>query len=40
MERTEHYALMAKELGKVKDDCLGRHPTLREDNILQFEAGL
>lgn len=38
--KVEHYRFTVNEVKKVREECLNRHPTLREDKIVEFERAL
>ena len=38
--RTTHYGYMAKEVARSREECIMRHPSLREDRLEQFEAAV
>ena len=38
--RTTHYGYMAKEVARSREDCVARHPSLREDRLEQLETAV
>jgi hypothetical protein len=38
--RVEHYQQTTNELKRMREECLSKHPTLKEEKVLEFERVL